>query len=140
MCETLKSHNIYNYNGNKIISEPLQNGEIKIISIISNRKFFINDYYTSFETYDVIVIEEFNNEHGIYDNVCYKFDFIWNNINNTYFLNDVDNNNFETNIIGNINSETSTKEKNTYFLKGDRFISYVFDNPLTFKKLIDDCF
>ena len=80
------------------------------------------------------------NVEGVYDNIFYNFQLIWNNDKRTYFLNDIHNENYETNIIGNITTETSTKEKNTCFLKGETFISYVFKNPITFKKLIDDCF
>ena len=139
-----QSTSIYKYQGNQMRTEPIENSEtneFKIISIISEMKYFIQ--YCNCDTiniYDVKFIEEFNNDEGVYDNICYHFEFIWNNRENTYFLNDIPNNNYETNIIGNINSETSTKQNNTYFLEGDRFIKYVFDKPLTFKKLVDDCF
>ena len=142
MSQSLETIETNVYTGNKIITEKINNqDELKIITLMSTKKSLNNLCNCDrIIKYDVTFIEEFNDENGLYDKIVYCFEFIWNFKNNTYFLNDISNNNFETNIIGNICNRISTKEQNKYFLKGERFINYVLEKPLTFKKLVDDCF
>ncbi len=90
--------------------------------------------------YNVNYKEEYYNDTVVYDVIIYYFDIIFDIINKTYYINDNHNENYETNIIGNVDNHESTKIKNTCFLKGETIIKYLTEKPITFKKLIDDCF
>ena len=93
-------------------------------------KYFVN--YKE-EIYNI----SFNNPNDV---IIYEFEIVFNILKNTYWLNDINNEKYETNIIGNTNNNTSTKEQNTCFLEGDLLISYILNEPFTFKNLLDDCF
>jgi len=137
-----ENSNIDIFVGTQTLNIPIDESiYFKIININSTPHYlFKSCNCENIYIFDVYYNEEYNNVEGVYDNIFYNFQLIWNNDKRTYFLNDIHNENYETNIIGNITTETSTKEKNTCFLKGETFISYVFKNTITFKKLIDDCF
>jgi hypothetical protein len=113
----------------------------KIITIVSVKQIlFMCPSYEDNIKYSIKYTEQYFNDNGLYDVVAYEFELIWNTIINTYWLNDIKNGKYETNIIGNVNSDESTKEQNTCFLKGETFINYVFSEPITYKNIIDDCF
>ena len=132
------------FNGNLEFKIGIGGTSYKIINIISSEKplFVMCDCENIFK-YNIKYKEKYYNEEEEYDIIIYDFELILNGDTKTYWLNDIKNGKYEkyeTNIIGNVNREGSTKEQNTQFLKGETFISYVFKEPITFKNIIDDCF
>ena len=64
-----------------------------------------------------------------------KFQLIWNKINNTYWLNDIYNNKYETNIIKERNFDNY---KNQFILNGIDIINLLFINHPIFKNIKDN--
>ena len=130
------------YDGNKEFKTEIDgSNNYKLINIESNKYSLFRSCDCEYIIkYNIKYKESYYNEKGIYDIVIYDFELIWNTIKKTYWINDIKNGEYETNIIGNVNSDESTKEQNTQFLKGETFISYVFEEPITYKNIIDDCF
>jgi len=113
----------------------------KKITIVSVKQIlFMCSSYDDTIKYSIKYTEQYFNDNKLYDVIAYEFELIWNTLIKTYWLNDIKDEKYETNIIGNINNDESTKEQNTCFVKGETFINYVFSEPITFKNIIDDCF
>ena len=131
-------------NGNKtFIIYDKENNITKKITIVSYKMLLFT--YCSCEHYVKYIFNYKEEQYNIsfnnpLDIINYEFELVCNILNKTYWLNDINNEKYETNIIGNTNYNISTKEQNTCFLNGNLLMSYILNDKFTFKNLIDDCF